>query len=43
MQGSWDRAKIVPTGEFEDLNCDLVSLTREYICATISVMYFIGV
>ena len=24
MQGSWESAKVVSTGEFEDLKCDLV-------------------
>ena len=24
LQGTWDSAKVVPTGEFEDMKCDLV-------------------
>ena len=24
LQGTWDSAKVVPTGEFEDMECDLV-------------------
>lgn len=24
-QGSWESARVVPTGEFEDMKCDLVS------------------